>query len=173
MRTILVAIAIMTLFAACAKKEQPVAAALPQTAPAQAPAQPAPANITPSPMDTPAQHISGGTADISKIDVARAEGANGHTVAELWAGKAALQDHPVTVRGKVVKFLPGIMGRNWLHLRDGSGSPEQGTHDITVTTNETAAVGDTVLVNGILRADKDFGAGYRYGVIIEEAKLAR
>ena len=126
-----------------------------------------------SPMGNPAQHMGGGAADVGAISVAKAEGANGHTVAELWGDKASLHDKPVAVRGKVVKFLPGIMGRNWLHLRDGSGSAADGTHDITVTTTEGAAVGDTVLVNGLLRVDKDFGAGYRYGVIIEDGKVTK
>jgi hypothetical protein len=124
-------------------------------------------------MGNPAQHMGGGAADIGAISVAKAEGANGHTVAELWGDKASLRDKPVAVRGKVVKFLPGIMGRNWLHLRDGSGSADAGTHDITVTTADGAAVGDTVVVNGVLRVDKDFGAGYKYGVIIEDGKVAR
>jgi len=94
-------------------------------------------------------------------------------VAEVWAQKDKLKDAPVAVRGKVVKFLPGIMGKNWLHLRDGSGSREKGDDDITVTTSETAAVGDVVLVSGVVRIDKDFGAGYRYPVIVEEAKVSK
>ena len=94
--------------------------------------------------------------------------ANARTVAELWVEKDKLKDAPVTVRGKVVKFLPGIMGKNWLHLRDGSGD-----QDITVTTDDVVAVGDVILVSGTVRIDKDFGAGYRYPVIVEEAKVSR
>lgn len=104
------------------------------------------------------------------ISVPKAEG--GSTVAEIWNGKAALKDKPVAVRGKVMKFNGGIMGKNWIHLRDGSGTAAKGDHDITVTTSETAKVGDTVLVNGMVRVDKDFGAGYAYAVIIEDAKLS-
>ena len=75
--------------------------------------------------------------------------------------------------GKVVKFLPGIMGKNWLHLRDGSGARANGDDDITVTTGDSAAVGDVVLVRGTVRIDKDFGAGYRYAVMVEEAKVSK
>jgi hypothetical protein len=107
------------------------------------------------------------------VSVAKAEGAAGRTIAEVWAQKDKLQDAPVAVRGKVVKFLPGIMGKNWLHLRDGSGSRDKGDDDITVTTAATVAVGNVVLVNGTLRIDKDFGAGYRYAVIVEEAKVSQ
>jgi hypothetical protein len=154
---------------------------LPAAAPVQsAAASPASMKMPPNhpatgagPMGNAAQHMGGGAADIGAISVPKAEGANGHTVAELWADKASLRDKPVAVRGKVVKFLPGIMGRNWLHLRDGSGSADAGTHDITVTTTEGAAVGDTVVVNGLLRVDKDFGAGYKYGVIIEDGKVVK
>ena len=77
------------------------------------------------------------------------------------------------VRGKVVKFLPGIMGRNWMHLRDGSGSGKNGDNDLTVTTSDTAAVGDIVTIKGVVHLDKDFGAGYTYAVIIEDASLVK
>ncbi len=71
----------------------------------------------------------------------------------------------------MVKFTPRIMGKNWLHLQDGSGDTAAGTHDLTVTTNVTAKVGDTVLISGAVTLDKDFGEGYKYDVIIEDAKV--
>jgi len=119
-----------------------------------------------------AQHMSAPAA-VAAVSVAKAEGTKGRSIAEVWAQKDILKDAPVAVRGKVVKFLPGIMGKNWLHLRDGSGSHESGDDDITVTTNDMAAVGDVVLVSGTVRIDKDFGAGYRYPVIVEEAKVSK
>ncbi len=72
-----------------------------------------------------------------------------------------------------MKANSGIMGKNWLHLRDGSGTQEKADNDITITTDGTAAVGDVVVVTGVVRLDKDFGAGYAYPVIIEEAKVAK
>ncbi|MGZ4778923.1 MAG: nucleotide-binding protein, partial [Thermoanaerobaculia bacterium] len=102
-----------------------------------------------------------------------ASGPDAKTIAEIWAGKDTLKDKNVVVRGKVVKSLSGIMGKNWIHLRDGSGTRAKGTDDITVTTNGNASVGDVVVVSGTLRADKDFGAGYVYSVIIEDAKLQK
>lgn len=121
-------------------------------------------------MGTPAQRMAG-PADAGPISVPKAEG--GQTVAELWTGKATLKDKPVVVRGKVVKSLDGIMGKNWIHLRDGSGNHANGSDDITVTTNDTAAVGDVVIVRGTLRVNKDFGAGYNYPVIIEDGKVTK
>lgn len=95
--------------------------------------------------------------------------AGGTSVADVFAGKAKLAGKPVAVRGKVVKYSGGILGKNWIHLRDGSGA--EGTNDLTVTTDATARVGDTVVVRGKVSIDKDFGAGYRYDVIVEDATL--
>jgi len=110
--------------------------------------------------------------DLTNIKVEKAGGADAKTVAELWAAKG-VKDVPVSVRGKVVKFLPGIMGKNWLHVRDGSGTQQKGDNDLTVTTNDTVAVGDVVTVKGTVRRDKDFGAGYAYGCIIEDASVSK
>ena len=99
--------------------------------------------------------------------VEAAEG--GMTVAELWNGRAGLAGSTVTVRGRVVKFNGGILGTNWLHLQDGSGSAADGTNDITVTTQATAAVGDVVTATGTLVVDQDFGAGYTYAVMVKDA----
>ncbi len=94
---------------------------------------------------------------------------DGHTVAEIFEQKAALSTKTVILRAKVVKYSAGIMGKNWLHVQDGTGS--EGTNDLTVTTDATASVGDTVLIKGKITTDKDFGAGYKYEVIIEDASI--
>jgi hypothetical protein len=105
--------------------------------------------------------------------VTKAEGETGRTVAEIFAQKAELKGKTVAVRGKVVKFLSGIMGKNWIHLQDGSGKAEDGTHDVTVTTSGSAAAGDLVVVRGAVGVDRDFGSGYFYGVIIEDAAIEK
>jgi hypothetical protein len=94
-------------------------------------------------------------------------------VEALWARRATLGGKSVVVRGKVVKFLAGIMGRNWAHLQDGTGSSKDGTHDITITTEATLAPGDVVTATGTLAVDKDFGAGYKYGAIVEGATITK
>lgn len=127
-----------------------------------------------APVAAAQQHMSApAAADNTPIKVAKAEGSDAKSVAEVWASREALKDGKVVVRGKVVKFLGGIMGKNWIHLRDGSGSTEKSDNDITVTTSDTAVVGDVVVISGVVHVDKDFGAGYRYPVIIEEAKVAK
>ena len=77
------------------------------------------------------------------------------------------------VRGKVVKFTGGVLGKNWIHLRDGSGSASDGTNDVLVTTKDEASIGDIVLVKGVVHLDRDFGSGYAYQVLIEEASVKK
>jgi DNA/RNA endonuclease YhcR with UshA esterase domain len=111
------------------------------------------------------------TADTGDIHVAKATGANARTVAEIMTKGTELKDKPVLVRAKVVKYNPGIMGKNWIHLRDGSGSAADNTNDVLATTTNPAKTGDVVTVKGVVRTNKDFGSGYSYKVLIEEATL--
>jgi hypothetical protein len=101
----------------------------------------------------------------------KVEGADGRTIAEIWAQRAQLQGKPVALRGQVVKFNGSIMGKNWLHLQDGTGTQEASNFDLTVTTADEAKVGDMVVVRGVVQVDKDVGAGYSYPVLIEDAKV--
>ena len=112
-------------------------------------------------------------AEVENIKVTKATGPDARTVAEVTAGMAGLKGKSVAVRGKVVKFTPGVMGKNWIHLRDGSGSATDGSNDILVTTLDETTVGDVVLVKGVVQTDRDFGSGYSYKVLIEEAKLSK
>ena len=109
-----------------------------------------------------------------QIDVSGVKKADGGmTIGELYAKKSDLSGKEVTLRGKVVKFNAQIMGKNWLHVRDGSGDADARTNDLTITTDVTVKIGDTVLISGKVVLDKDFGAGYKYDVIIEDAKVTR
>lgn len=110
-------------------------------------------------------------SDSGAIKVTKAVGANAYTVEEIITHASEMKDKPVLLRGKVVKYNPGIMGKNWLHLRDGTGSEEQSTNDILVTSSNEVKPGDVVTLKGVVRTDKDFGAGYAYKVMIEEATL--
>jgi hypothetical protein len=102
--------------------------------------------------------------------VPRATGANAHTVAELYSGKEKLSGKPVILRGRVTKYNAGILGKNWLHVADGSAKAPADS-SIVVTSQGTATPGDVVVVQGVLRTDKDFGSGYSYPVMIEDATL--
>lgn len=104
--------------------------------------------------------------------VPRATGPNAHTIAEVLAAKASLKDKPVTVRGRVTKYNGGILGKNWIHLEDGSVKPPA-DRSILVTSTTSATPGDVVVVQGVVRTDKDFGAGYAYPIMIEDATVTK
>ena len=107
------------------------------------------------------------------IKVEKVSGPNAFTVAELYEKRTELDKKNIVVRGKVVKVSSGIMGRNWLHIQDGTGNSESGTHDLVVTTHDITSVGDIVTANGTLYKDKDFGSGYKYDVIVEQASIKK
>ncbi|MBI2277570.1 MAG: TOBE domain-containing protein [Dechloromonas sp.] len=123
----------------------------------------------------PAGHPAPATEAAAPADVrvAKATGANARSVAEIVGQGAKLKDKPVVVRGKVVKYNPGIMGKNWIHLRDGSGSEAGNDNDILITTLHEARLGDVVTVKGTVRANRDFGGGYAYKVLVEDATLQK
>lgn len=102
--------------------------------------------------------------------VSVAKNADGYTIEELYAKKDTLKDKNIKLNAKVVKVSKNIMGKDWVHLQDGSGA--SGTDDIIATaTNSTVQVGDTVTANGIIKTDVDLGYGYNFPVLIEEAKF--
>lgn len=110
-----------------------------------------------------------GPSDVVVPRISKASGSEARTVAEVHQQKDGLRDKAVVIQGQVVKVNNDIMGRNWMHLRDGSG--EGPTADLTFTTRQQATVGEVVILRGMVRIEKDFGAGYRYPVIVEDATL--
>lgn len=109
----------------------------------------------------------------AKISVPKATGANAYTVEGIFGNMAKLDKKQVTVKGKVVKVSSGIMGKNWIHIQDGTGSQAKANHDLVCTSDKTAEMGDVVTVTGTLAKDKDFGAGYKYNAIIENATFKK
>jgi hypothetical protein len=108
----------------------------------------------------------------AEIKVEKALGENSYTVNEIFSKATELNGQTIVVRGKVVKVSPRIMGRNWVHIQDGTGNPEANTHDLVITTSQDAGADwDIITMEGVLAANKDFGSGYSYSVIIEDAKL--
>jgi hypothetical protein len=112
-------------------------------------------------------------ADPGDVKVAKATGPNARTVAEIVGAKAELKGKPVLVRGKVVKFTPDVMGKNWIHLRDGTGDAAKGTNDILVTSKDATKIGDVILVKGVVRTDVNLGSGYVYAVMVDEGALQK
>jgi hypothetical protein len=138
---------------------------------------------TPPAMQPPATqppndavHMRAGAAkavDVGDVRVPKATGPDARTVAEIVTKGSELKDKTVLVRGKVVKYTPGVLGKNWVHLRDGSGSASDGTNDVLVTTKDETKLGDVVLARGTVRTDINIGSGYAYRVLVEEAKLQK
>ena len=112
-------------------------------------------------------------ADVRDVKVPKASGPDARTVAEIVTKRAELKDKTILVRGKVVKYTPEVLGKNWIHLRDGSGSASDNTDDVLLTTKDQARIGDVVVVKGVVHTDRDLGSGYSYKVLIEEATLQK
>lgn len=88
-------------------------------------------------------------------------------ISELVANPSAYQGKTVQITGKVVKVNPNIMDRNWLHLQDGS----KNDFDLVVTTNTFVPEGTTITVRAEVGLNRDFGAGYRYNLILEKGEI--
>lgn len=107
------------------------------------------------------------------VKIEKAAGPNAYTVSEIYDGRTTLHNKKVLVRARIVKISQQIMGRNWIHLQDGSGDPAKGTHNLVATSQEVPTVGDTVTIQGKVIKDRDFGSGYKYTVILEEAVVSK
>lgn len=129
--------------------------------------------ISDKPMDS--AHGMGGDMPamqkpvVDKQDVKVEKASGGITIGELFSNKKDYAGKSVKIKGKVTKFNAEIMGKNWVHLQDGTNS--NGDFDLTLTTQEKVKVGDVVTFEGVVVLDKDFGAGYAYAVLLEDSKL--
>ncbi|MDG1901348.1 MAG: hypothetical protein P8I80_03870 [Bacteroidales bacterium] len=95
----------------------------------------------------------------------------GITISDLYANRDKYANKKVRIRGRITKFNPSIMSRNWVHIQDGTDN--NGNYDLTVTTQETVNIDELVTFEGKIALDKDFGAGYFYPVIMEDAKIIK
>jgi hypothetical protein len=93
----------------------------------------------------------------------------GISIAQLFSERDTYSGKSVKIKGKVTKYNPNILGKNWIHIQDGTDS--NGEYDLTITTNDEVKVGDIIICEGIVTLNKDFGAGYSYNVIIENASI--
>ena len=122
--------------------------------------------------ELPAGHpdVTGGAVAAAAVpDIEAFE--EGRDIAYVYANKDDLAGSEMTLRGRVVKYNPGILGWNFIHIQDGSGDAAAGDNDLIVTTKSTTEVGETVVLTGNIVLDKDFGAGYSYPVLIEDASI--
>ena len=110
-----------------------------------------------------------GTPEPEKKEVSVEPAKGGVTIGQLYADRNSYAGKTVLVRGVVTKVNRAIMDKNWVHLQDGTS--DSGNFDLTVTTTDDVKVGDVVTFEGKIELNKDFGAGYSYEVIMEDAKL--
>jgi hypothetical protein len=108
------------------------------------------------------------TMGLASLSATAADG-DPQTILSINQNRAKLSGQTVVIQGKVVKVVSGIMKRNFIHVMDGSGNAQTG--DMTVTTRQMARVGDQVTVSGVLVLDRDFGSGYLFPLLIEDAKI--
>ena len=128
---------------------------------------PTPFGAAPQEQDVKSAHSKIKPQSQSDIKVEKVEG--GVTVEELYADKDSFSGKSVKIKGQVTKVNLGIMGRNWIHIQDGTAKGDN--YDLTITTDREAGVGDIVTFEGYITINKDFGSGYSYEVIMEEAKI--
>ena len=95
--------------------------------------------------------------------------ANLKTVAVLNQSKATLAGQTIRAQGKVVKVNNDIMGRNFVHVQDGTGDAK--SNNLIVTSKQTAKVGDQITISGVVAVNRDFGSGYAYPLLIEDASI--
>jgi len=123
-----------------------------------------------------AQHAGSKSAaakPAEKIKVEKAAGPDAYTVSEIHEKTATLNEKTAVVKGKVVKVSEGIMGMNWIHIQDVTGDASLGTNKLVATSQDLPAVGDIITLKGTIYKDKDFGAGYKYNVIMEKAAIQK
>lgn len=111
------------------------------------------------------------TSTAEAVDNNVAELKSGQNIAYLYGNKDSIATQTISLRGKVVKYNEGILGWNFIHIQDGSGDAVDGNNDLTVTSKNTTAVGETVVVTGTMILDRDFGAGYKFPLLMEDANI--
>lgn len=123
-----------------------------------------------SPQQAPHPGAGRGADSVPVVASEKAPGPLGRTVAELHALGAGAAGAQARVRGTVVKVTSGVLGRTFVHLRDGTGVAPL-SNDLTVTTTEELTVGSQVLLEGTIKLGEDFGSGYRYPVLLADARV--
>jgi hypothetical protein len=87
-------------------------------------------------------------------------------LADIINNPTKFEGEMVKVYGEVVKANPNIMNRNWLHIKDGTADD----FDFVLTTQSSVPIGHAMVFDGIISLNRDFGAGYTYKIIMENAE---
>jgi hypothetical protein len=111
------------------------------------------------------------TPKIARVEMKLDPVLGGITISDLFRDKKNYSGKTVKVQGKVTKVNPSIMGKNWIHIQD--GTQFEGLFDLTITSDFIPELGSVITVEGKVALDKDFGYGYTYPVLLEEGKLVQ
>lgn len=95
------------------------------------------------------------------------------SVAQAWKERVKLNGKNISIRGKVVKVSKNIMEKNWIHIQDGTGEGAEVGRIVFTSKDDTINVGDVVTAQGVVSADKNFGSGYVYKIIVENASFKK
>jgi hypothetical protein len=140
---------------------------------AEKPGRTTPTTATDSTVPGASTGSVGAIVPSTDINIHKAPGPNSYSVGECFEQAKELNSKTIRVRGKVMKISRMIMGKNWLHIQDGTGNTLKNQHDLVVTTQDDPGDNVIVTVEGVLSANRDFGAGYKYDTIIEDAKVEK
>lgn len=121
------------------------------------------------PMGQMGQGHSGAVETEQKSSISLDKSDDEVTISRIYANPKEFEGKEFEIRGVVTKVNKEIMGKNWVHLQDGTSN--NGAFDLTITTQALPKVNDEVTFKGTVTLEKDFGAGYYYDVIMEDAEL--
>jgi hypothetical protein len=85
-------------------------------------------------------------------------------IADLVKSPKKYEGKTVQISGICTKINPGIMDRNWIHIKDGS----KDSYDLVITSSTFIPEGKTFTMKAVVTLNKDFGAGYKYDLILED-----
>jgi hypothetical protein len=139
------------------------------TAPAAA--APAPSPVASGAALPPGHPSTDSAVETPAADIKVAELTPGQDIAYVYANKDSLAGQQISLRGEVVKYNSNILGTNFIHIQDGSGDVADGSNDLIVTSTTGTAVGETIVLTGTIVLDKDFGAGYTFPVLMDDASI--
>ncbi len=103
------------------------------------------------------------TENVPVTKIKKAKG--GKTIAEIYSKRKQLAGKRIRVRGKVIKYIGNIFGKNWMHIADGSSKQNL----LVITADKKQA--EVVLVEGTVVLNKDNGIGHVYPVVLDDAKV--
>ncbi len=90
-------------------------------------------------------------------------------IAELVKDPKKYEGKTIQLSGICTKINAGIMNRNWIHIKDGS----KDDFDLVITSQEFVPEGSSFTIKALVTLNKDFGAGYRYDLILENGLIIK